>query len=115
MYKLFFSFFAAFVLVSQTLALAPVQSPIDGLPSMEQAPTDTLASLIKYFVMLTSVLAIIAITWWGIQMIMAVGDDEKNKKARHTIIYAFIGLLVSLLAYATVSFVTRMNFNNFIL
>jgi multisubunit Na+/H+ antiporter MnhB subunit len=47
-------------------------------------------------------------------MILSTGEEEKFKKARHTMIYAFVGLLVAGLAYATVNFITNINLTNFI-
>ena len=41
-------------------------------------------------------------------MILATGEEEKFKKARHTMIYAFIGLIVAGLAYGAVNFVTNL-------
>jgi hypothetical protein len=35
------------------------------------------------------------VTWAGIQMVLAIGEEEKMKKARYTMIYAFIGLGIS--------------------
>lgn len=51
--------------------------------------------IIAWGISLTAVLTIIAITWAGIQMVLAVGEEEKMKKARHTMIYAFIGLIIA--------------------
>jgi multisubunit Na+/H+ antiporter MnhB subunit len=63
---------------------------------------------------LTAVLTVLAITWAGIQMILATGEEEKFKKARHTMIYAFIGLLVAGLAYGAVTLITNLQLNNFL-
>ena len=52
-----------------------------------------------------------AITWWGIGFILSTGDDEKMKKARKTIIYAFVGLVVAGLAYAIVEVITKSQIN----
>jgi hypothetical protein len=47
-------------------------------------------------------------------MVLAVGDEEKMKKSRYTMIYAFIGLLISGMAYGVVTLVTGLNLNNFL-
>ena len=47
-------------------------------------------------------------------MILATGEEEKFKKARYTMIYAFIGLLVAGLAYGAVNFVTNLKLDNFL-
>jgi Type IV secretion system pilin len=77
--------------VSQTFAI-DVISPSDQLPAIADDPTFTIAQIIKFGIEFASVIAIIAIIWAAIQMILATGDDEKIKKTRRTIIYALIGL-----------------------
>ncbi len=69
-----------------------MKSPTDRLlPDINDASAgDSIASIIAWGIGLTAVLAIIAITWTGVQMVLAVGEEEKMKKARHTMIYAFI-------------------------
>ena len=75
---------------------------------------DLIGALIAWFIWLTAVLAILAITWAAIHMVLAVGDEEKMKKSRYTMIYAFIGLLISGMAYGVVTLVTGLNLNNFL-
>jgi hypothetical protein len=99
--------------IGQVFAVEVI-SPTDILPTVNADPSTTIAKVIAYFVMLTGVLTVISLTWAAIQMILAVGDDEKVKKARYMIIYSLIGLIISGIAYATVTFVTRLNFNDFL-
>jgi hypothetical protein len=47
-------------------------------------------------------------------MILATGEEEKFKKARYIMIYAFIWLFVSGLAYAVVIFTTNLQLNSFL-
>lgn len=59
------------------------------LPEVNTDPGVAIASIIRYFLLLAGILAVMAITWGGINFILSSGDDEKIKKARKTIIYAF--------------------------
>ncbi len=87
-----------------------------ALPTINtQSSGDAIGAIIAWFIWLTAVLTVIAITWWGIQMILASGEEEKFKKARYTMIYAFIGLIVAGLAYGAVTFITNLNLDNFII
>ena len=70
-------------------------------------------NIIAQLIALVAVLTILAITWAGIQMVLAIGEEEKMKKARHTMIYAFIGLIVSWLAYSLVTFITKIKLDTF--
>lgn len=47
-------------------------------------------------------------------MILATGEEEKFKKARYTMIYAFIGLIVAGLAYGVVTFITNLKLDTFL-
>lgn len=51
------------------------------------------------------VVAVIMIILGGISYITSQGDAAKAKKGRDTIIYALIGLVVALLAFAIVTFI----------
>lgn len=73
-----------------------VKSPSKLLPSINSAdPGSAIGSIIAWLIGATAVLTIVAVTIAGIQMILAVGEEEKMKKARHTMIYSFIGLIVA--------------------
>lgn len=91
-----------------------VESPTDALPSINYvgngAAGDALGSLVSYGIGLTSILAVIAITWAGIMMFLSVGEEEKFKKAREILIYALVGVGVSGAAYVIVSLVSNLNF-----
>lgn len=71
-------------------------------------PSSILAKIISYGIGIASILGVISMTWGGIQMILAAGDDEKIKKARYMIIYSIIGVLVAGLAYGIVKIVTSV-------
>lgn len=58
-------------------------------------PEDTIANIISYGLGMVGVLAVMAATWAGIQIIIAAGDEEKVKKSRMMIIYAMIGVVVA--------------------
>ncbi len=72
-----------------------------------------IGSIISWMIGLTAVLTILAISWAGVQMILATGEEEKFKKARYTMIYAFIGLIIAGIAYGIVTFITRLNLTTF--
>lgn len=76
-------------------ALNDVVSPTSLLPEIDTTPGDTIANIIAFFISLTAILSVMTMTWASIQMILAVGEDEKIKKARYMIIYAIIGLLIA--------------------
>ena len=62
-------------------------------------------TILGYVFMVVGILAVIMIIYGGVMMIISAGDPGRNKKARDTIIYGIIGLVIVLLAYAIVNFV----------
>lgn len=92
-----------------------VSPPTQLLPTINNSkPGEAIGAIIAWLIGLTAVLTVLAITWAGVQMILSTGEEEKFKKARHTMIYAFVGLIVAGLAYGTVNFITNVNLTNFI-
>ena len=112
--------YLVFLLISNIwLAFASVnpsdiKSPWNILVAPNKDMWDSIGSMIGWMIGLTAVLTIIAVTWAGINMVLAVGEEEKMKKARQTMIYAFIGLIISWLAFGAVKFVTNLQLNNFL-
>lgn len=67
-----------------------------------------IAKLISYAIGIAGVLWVIGITWWGIQMILSTGDDEKLKKWRFIMIYSIVWVIVAGLAYSIISIVGNL-------
>ena len=55
-------------------------------------------------------LAVIVIIYGGFMYTTSVGDASKIKKAKDTIMYGVVGLVIALLAYAIVNFVVSSIF-----
>ncbi|MBP9779443.1 hypothetical protein KBD33_02335 [Candidatus Gracilibacteria bacterium] len=100
-------FFLPELLIAGNIIVEPPKS-ID-IPKPDDVST-IIPGIIAYFISLTAVLAILGVTWGAIKMILAAGEDEKVKKGRLIIIYSFVGLLVSGLAYSVVTVITQLNF-----
>ncbi len=56
---------------------------------------------------LVGLAAVAVIIWGGFTYTSSTGDAQKVKKAKDTILYGIIGLVVALLAYAIVNFVLK--------
>ena len=67
---------------------------------MEQANT-----IINVIIGVIAFVAVAFIIFGGVQYTTSAGDPGKVKKAKDTILYGIIGLVVSMLAYAIVNFV----------
>ena len=64
-----------------------------------------IGNIIKTMFFAVGVLAVIVIIFAGVTFVMSAGNSQTIQKAKTTIIYAVIGLIVSILSYAIVNFV----------
>jgi hypothetical protein cdivTM_30108 len=64
-----------------------------------------IGNIIKTMFFIVGVLAVIVIIFAGVTFVMSAGNSQTIQKAKTTIIYAVIGLIVSILSYAIVNFV----------
>lgn len=69
---------------------------------------DIIATFIALALIAASILCLVFIIIGGISFILSAGNEEKIKKAVHTIRYAIIGLIVTFVAFFAVSFLSRL-------
>jgi hypothetical protein len=69
---------------------------------------DIVATFIALSLIVASLLCLIFIIFGGITFILSAGNEEKIKKAVHTIRYAIIGLFVTFFAFFAVSWIARI-------
>ena len=58
---------------------------------------DFILLAISWFVLVSWILSIVFILWWGLLLILSWGKDEKIKPAINTIRYAVIGIVMTVL------------------
>lgn len=68
---------------------------------------DLIKNIIKTMFFIVGVLSVVMIIYGGIQFVLSVGNSTKVTNARNTILYAVVGLVVSIMAYAIVNFVVK--------
>ena len=79
-------------------------SSICGAAKQDDAP-DIIKNVITTILIILGMVAVIMIIVGGIRYTTSNGDASAIKSAKDTILYAVIGLVVALLAYAIVNFV----------
>lgn len=70
-------------------------------------PEGILTTVIQIIVLITGIASVIMIMIGGFKYIVSAGESSSVNSAKNTILYAIIGLVVSLLSQAIVSFVLR--------
>lgn len=91
-------------------SLAECNIPTDALDVKEGALMNRVVNIINAIVGVVSILAIIVIVIGGILFVTSTGEAAKVTRAKNTIIYGVVGLVISLLAFAIVSFVSTTVF-----
>lgn len=67
-------------------------------------PQSVIVSVVNWALWFVGILAVIMLIWGGIRYATSAGDSNKVTAAKNTILYAIIGLVVALFAYAIVNF-----------
>ncbi|MDA1292229.1 MAG: hypothetical protein O3A81_00440 [bacterium] len=69
---------------------------------------DIVATFVALGLIVASILCLAYIIIGGITFILSAGNEEKIKKAVHTIRFSIIGLFVSFLAFFVVAFLAKL-------
>lgn len=92
-------------------------SDLSGCPDYEGTSADdvnlmkTLNTIINVALGVIGFLAVVMIIVGGVMYTTSAGDAAKVTKAKNTIMYGIVGLVIALLAYAIVNFVLANIFN----
>lgn len=69
---------------------------------------DIIATFIALSLIVASILCLVFIIIGGISFILSAGNEDKIRKAVHTIRYAIIGLIVTFVAFFAVAWISRL-------
>lgn len=67
-----------------------------------------IAAIIAFSLILAAILSLMFIILGGITFILSAGQEDKIKKAVHTIRYSIIGLVVCFVAFFVVNWIARL-------
>lgn len=77
-----------------------------GLPNA-QADTAKISTIVNLLFGIVASIAVLMIVIGGFRYIVAHGDANAMAQARNTILYAVVGLLITMTAFAIVTFVVK--------
>ena len=86
----------------------------NGCPGLSDQTklSDVIIGIVNGIVGVLAIVAVIFIVVGGFNYMTSAGDTGKVQKAKNTIIYALIGLVIAVLAFAIVNFVISNIINN---
>lgn len=88
-----------------SIALAQLGGAPTGLGVSDSDLPTAIVNIINVFLLLAGLVAAIVLIIGGVQYITSRGDEDATEKAKNTILYAVIGLIVIGLSAAIVNFV----------
>ena len=77
----------------------------DGMPTELIGDNGVFSRITNPVFLLGGLISVIMLVYGGLRYILSGGDSKKVTDAKNTILYAIIGLIISMLAYAIVHFV----------
>ncbi len=77
----------------------------DGMPSELIGRTGVFTQITNTVLFAVGIISVVMLIYGGIRYVLSGGDSKKVTDAKNTILYAIIGLIISILAYAIVNFV----------
>ena len=77
----------------------------DGMPTELIGDNGVFSRITNNVLLIVGLISVIMLVYGGLRYILSGGDSKKVTDAKNTILYAIIGLIISMLAYAIVHFV----------
>jgi len=77
----------------------------DGMPTELVGNNGFISRMTSLILMAVGLISVIMLIYGGFRYVVSGGDNKKVTDAKNTILYAIIGLIIALLAYAIVNFV----------
>lgn len=75
-------------------------------PNDNRTVTGTISQVANIMIFVIGAVAVLMIIIGGLRYVLAQGDSSATKSAKDTILFAIIGLVISIAAYGLVNFVT---------
>ena len=77
----------------------------EGVSETASDPQTLVKQFVNIFLFAVGALSVIMLIWGGIRYTTSAGDSNKVKAAKNTVLYAIVGLVIAILAYAIVNMV----------
>ncbi len=77
----------------------------DGMPADLIGPNGVFTQITNTVLYVVGIISVVMLIYGGLRYVISGGDSKKVTDAKNTILYAIIGLIISILAFAIVNFV----------
>jgi hypothetical protein len=96
------SYLATFIAVASSIK---IKASDVGLPTSTTTIAQGLANILNLLISVIGSVSVIMIVVGGLMYAASTGDPGRVKRAHDTIVYAIVGLIVAIVAFAVVNFV----------
>ena len=102
---------SSLILSSTALGVeSPVQSGVDAaraaeVPSTIMGGDGIVTTAVNALLFVVGALSVIMLIWGGLRYVISGGNSSAVTAAKNTILYAIVGLIIALFAYAIINFV----------
>ena len=83
--------------------IAAVTTP-DGVPEVK-IDNDLVTTIFNVVLALAGAVAVVFIIWGGIQFTLSQGEPNKIKKAKDTLLYSIVGLIIVMFSFVILNYV----------
>jgi ABC-type Fe3+ transport system permease subunit len=80
----------------------------DGVPTSLIGPEGIFTQVTTLMLYVIGIVSVVMLIWGGLRYVVSGGDSKKVTDAKNTILYAIIGLIIAILAYAVIRFVINV-------
>ncbi len=86
----------------------------DGISSVDPGGTtssslpETIKTILNIMLYIIGVLCVVMIIYGGISYVLSAGAADKAKKARDTVVYSVVGLVIAIVAFSLVQWVVSV-------
>ena len=96
--------------VTDDIHKSAVQKGVDlmhaeGMPTQLVGADGTISNIVNSILYVAGIIAVVMLIFGGIRFMVSRGDKDKVQKAKNTVIYAIIGLVLVIFSYAIVNFI----------
>lgn len=101
-----------FLAVALNAILSPLSALAAAVPFTLNEPANVpnnlntvIGSIVSGVVALMALVAVLFLVFGGVQYLTSSGEDEKVEKAKNTMTYALLGLVIAAVSYATIKLI----------
>ena len=96
---------AGHVMASNSIQEGAEAARAEGMPAELIGDGGVINQFTNIVLYIVGFISVVMLIWGGIRYIISGGDSKKITDAKNTILYAIIGLIIAVLAFAIVNFV----------